>query len=111
VSAELEIPPQRARELLASGAAQAVDVREPYEWEAGHLDGARHIELRNVPAEAGAVEGPVVFYCRSGERSAMAAEAFAAAGREAYTLAGGLLAWADAGLPLAGTVADRSPLP
>jgi rhodanese-related sulfurtransferase len=42
----------------------------------------------------------VVFYCRVGARSAMAADAFRNAGFDAHTLAGGLLAWVDAGLPL-----------
>jgi len=42
----------------------------------------------------------VVFYCRSGDRSTMPAEAFRASGWEAYTIEGGLTAWAEAGQPL-----------
>ena len=55
----------------------------------------RHIELEQLPAEAGTLdrERPMVFYCRSGSRSALAAQAFAAAGFEAHNLDGGLLAW------------------
>jgi rhodanese-related sulfurtransferase len=52
----------------------------------------------------------VVFQCRAGSRSLMAAQALRASGFEAYSLAGGLLAWTDAGLPLDppdGTVADH----
>ncbi len=45
-------------------------------------------------------ERPVVFYCRSGARSAMATGAFRAAGFEAYNLDGGLLAWVERGLPI-----------
>jgi hydroxyacylglutathione hydrolase/adenylyltransferase/sulfurtransferase len=41
-----------------------------------------------------------VFYCRSGSRSAMATEAFRNAGFDAYNMAGGLLDWDAAGLPL-----------
>ena len=43
----------------------------------------------------------VVFYCRSGGRSAMATEAFTQAGYDAHNMAGGMLAWASAGLPIA----------
>jgi len=108
-----EVPPKQAAELLARG-AQPVDVREGYEYEAGRITGARHVELSQLAAAAGTIDGPVVFYCRSGERSAMAAEAFEASGKEAYTVAGGLLAWVDAGLPLEpenGTVAERTLTP
>jgi rhodanese-related sulfurtransferase len=107
------VSPERASELLAAG-AQPVDVREAYEYEAGHIAGARHIDLAQLATEAGTLDGAVVFYCRSGERSAMADEAFEAAGREAYTVDGGLLAWVEAGLPLDpddGTVAERSVAP
>jgi rhodanese-related sulfurtransferase len=45
-------------------------------------------------------ERPVVFYCRSGSRSALAAQAFAAAGFEAHNLDGGLKAWVTEGLPI-----------
>ena len=44
-------------------------------------------------------EGPIVFYCAVGERSLMAAQALAGAGREAVSLAGGIAAWQQAGLP------------
>ena len=43
---------------------------------------------------------PVVFYCRTGSRSAVAAQAFAAAGYDAHNLDGGLKAWVADGLPL-----------
>ena len=56
----------------------------------------------------------VVLYCRSGDRSGTAAAAFAASGRDAHSIAGGLLAWTEAGLPIEpedGHVAERSGLP
>jgi hydroxyacylglutathione hydrolase/adenylyltransferase/sulfurtransferase len=89
-----------------------IDVREPYERDAGHIADTRHIELTDLTAAAGtlAQDRPVVFYCRVGSRSQMAAEAFKLAGFDAYTLAGGLLRWAAEGLPLApegGHVADH----
>jgi rhodanese-related sulfurtransferase len=97
-----DLPPARVAELMREG-AQIVDVREPCEREAGRIPGdTMHIELDNLPAEADALdrERPVVFYCRSGSRSALAAQAFAAAGFEAHNLDGGLKAWVADGLPI-----------
>ena len=88
---------------MRSGSAQLVDVREPDEREAGRIpDDAIHIELDRLSEQAGAIDRgrPVVFYCRTGSRSAMAAQAFAAAGFEAHNLDGGLKAWVADGLPL-----------
>lgn len=106
---EGEISPQQAAELVRDG-AQLVDVREDGEYRAGRIEGALHIELDLLASEAAAIDRqrPVVFYCRSGSRSALATQAFRAAGYEAHNLTGGLLAWRDRGLPLVppdGTVA------
>lgn len=107
-----EVSPERAAELLASGEAEIVDVREPYEREAGYIDGSRHIELERLASNAAELprDRPLVFQCRLGSRSGMATQAFRAAGYDAYNLAGGIQAWADAGLPLApegGRVAEH----
>src|SRR5215216_124976 len=82
---------------------ELVDVREPYEWEAGHIEGARHVPLTELGPLVPTLdrERPVVFVCRIGGRSAMATDAFRKAGFEAYNLAGGVLAWERAGLPFA----------
>src|SRR4051794_32554186 len=108
----IEIDPQRAAELLREGDVQLVDVREAYEVEAGRLAGARHIGLPDLAAQAQTLDRdrPVLFYCRVGGRSGMAATAFRRAGFEAYSLTGGLVAWHQQGLPLEpddGTVADH----
>jgi rhodanese-related sulfurtransferase len=81
---------------------QLIDVREPYEWAAGRIAGARHLELARLSEQAETIDRdrPIVFYCRSGSRSGMAADAFAAAGYDAHNMAGGLQAWEAAGLPL-----------
>jgi hydroxyacylglutathione hydrolase/adenylyltransferase/sulfurtransferase len=89
-----------------------IDVREAYEREAGHIADTRHIELVALTAAAATVEHerPVVFYCRVGARSEMAAQAFRAAGFQAYSMRGGLQRWADEGRPLSpegGHVADH----
>jgi rhodanese-related sulfurtransferase len=91
---------------------QVVDVRESYERDAGHIARTRHIELVKLSSEAATLERdrPVVFYCRVGSRSEMAAQAFRAAGFEAYSMAGGLARWSREGRPLSpegGYVADH----
>jgi rhodanese-related sulfurtransferase len=98
---EIEISPQRASELAASGAS-FIDVREPYERAAGFIPETRHIELERLASSADQIdrEVPVVFYCRLGVRSAMAASAFRTAGFEAYTMIGGIQGWVDAGLAI-----------
>jgi rhodanese-related sulfurtransferase len=110
---DIDIDPARVAEWIAEDPApQVIDVREVYEREAGHIADTRHIELNKLSAEAASVERerPVVFYCRVGARSTMAAQAFRASGYEAYSMQGGLRRWADEGRPLApegGSVADH----
>jgi rhodanese-related sulfurtransferase len=89
-------------ELHSEHGVQLIDVRQDYEWEAGRIAGARHLELTELSAHATSIERdqPVVFYCRSGARSAMATDAFSQAGFDAHNMAGGLLAWEAEGLPL-----------
>src|SRR5688572_5933344 len=106
--------PARAAELIEAREAELVDVRRAYEWEAGRIEGARPIELNELTGEAESIsrERPVIFYCRSGNRSALAAAAFRQAGWDAYNLAGGLRAWVKHGLelePVDGEVAESRP--
>lgn len=87
-----------------------VDCREPYEWEAGRVEGAVHIPLNSIMAGAGTdldPSKPVVVICRSGNRSELATMMFQARGFEAYNLEGGIEAWEREGLPIAGH--DGSP--
>jgi rhodanese-related sulfurtransferase len=99
---EIGVAPQSVRERFEAGEIQLIDVREPEEWDAGRVSGARHIELQLVAAQADTIDKdtPVVFYCRVGSRSAMAAQAFRRAGYDAYSMDGGLEAWDEQGLPL-----------
>ncbi len=108
----IEVSPERAAELIRAGSVQLVDVREPYEVEAGRLEGARHVELERLASQADSLDRgtPVLFYCRLGARSGMAANAFRRAGYEAYSLTGGIDAWHGQGLPIEpedGFVADH----
>ena len=107
-----ELDPERVKELLDAGEIELVDVREQYEWDAGRIAGARHIELERVAGRAEELpeDRPVVFHCRLGARSAMVTEAFRASGYDAYNMTGGLTAWVERGLPIEpedGTVADH----
>lgn len=81
---------------------QVVDVRYPNEWEAGHIDGAVHIPLDYVYERVGELDParPVITVCRSGSRSAEAAKELASEGLDVQNLAGGMEAWAAAGLPI-----------
>jgi rhodanese-related sulfurtransferase len=94
--------PQEVARLLEQGGIQLIDVREPYEHEAGRIAGGRLIGLTELGGAADTIDRdrPVVFYCRSGSRSAMATEAFRGAGFDAHNMVGGMLDWQAAGLPL-----------
>ena len=107
-----DVTPEQAAELLRSEDAQLLDVREPYEHEAGRIAGSRRVDLDGLAAEASQLDQdrPVLLYCRSGGRSAVATQAFRAAGFDAYNLGGGLRAWQRSGLPMEpedGSVADH----
>ena len=82
---------------------QILDVREPDEWEAGHIEGAVHIPLNDLLN--GVTDGldpsrPVVTYCRTANRSEVARLMLQAQGYEAYTLDGGGMQWEAEGRPL-----------
>lgn len=95
-------PAEAAAEVRAG--AVVVDVREDDEWQAGHVAGALHLPLSELALHLGEIPAAptrLVVVCRVGARSQMLAEALAARGREGVAnLAGGLEAWAAAGLPL-----------
>jgi rhodanese-related sulfurtransferase len=110
-----EVAAAEAKQLIDSG-AQLVDIRTDVEHEAGHIPGARHIPLAEVPSQSSRLDqgAPVVLYCRSGNRSGPTADAFAASGWDAHSIDGGLLAWADAGFelePNGGSVIDNPNMP
>jgi rhodanese-related sulfurtransferase len=108
---DTDYTPQQVAALLEQGQIQLIDVRELREHEAGRIAGDRHVELTQLAVQVDTIERdkPVVFYCRSGSRSALASEAFRGAGFDAHNLLGGLLEWQADGLPLEpadGHVAD-----
>jgi rhodanese-related sulfurtransferase len=109
---DVDVAPADVRARHDAQEIQLVDVRESYEWDAGRIAGARHIEIERLASQAETLdrEKPVVFYCRVGARSGMAANAFRRAGFDAYSMDGGITEWDAQGLPLEpddGEVADH----
>ncbi|MCY0905825.1 rhodanese-like domain-containing protein [Arthrobacter sp. H14-L1] len=99
----MEITPQQLSEQLTNGrGAQIVDVRESAEVTEGMIPGAKHIALGELPGHLKDLDTsrPVIAVCRSGRRSAAAADQLAAAGFTAYTMPGGMLDWTAAGFPI-----------
>jgi rhodanese-related sulfurtransferase len=78
-----------------------LDVREDFEWEAGHIEGAIHIPLSLLPVRVGELpEGQILVTCKVGGRSAQAVAWLNQNGHDAVNLAGGMLDWQAAGRPM-----------
>ena len=80
-----------------------LDVREPYEWAAGHIAGAVHIPLGELPARVGELDpsARTLVVCHVGARSARATAWLHAQGHDVVNLEGGMDAWEQAGRPVA----------
>ena len=99
------VNPTQATHLINREDALVVDVREPGEFAAGHVLGAKNVPLARLAAGAGELakrkDRPVIVYCDGGDRSG---KALAALKKQGYTrvanLSGGIGAWQQAGLPL-----------
>jgi rhodanese-related sulfurtransferase len=85
-----------------------LDVREPGEWQAGHIDGAVHIPIGELGGRIGELptDAPIITVCRSGRRSGQVAKTLTKRGYDATNLDGGLQSWQQQGLPL--TAGDGS---
>lgn len=100
-----EISPQQAAETVKNDTAVIIDVRTQEEWDAGHIPGAIHIPLSEVKGRLDEFKGyegkTLVMQCRSGRRSAKAANILLEAGYEDVSnLTGGIKAWGKAKLPV-----------
>jgi len=84
--------------LVVDG-VRLVDVRQPDEYAEGHVPGAVLIPLADVPERVDEFggDGPVYVVCRSGGRSASAVTFLRAQGLDAINVAGGTMAWIEAG--------------
>lgn len=81
-----------------------LDVREPHEWAAGHIAGAVHIPMGEVPARVGELDPSTrtIVVCHVGGRSARVTAWLHAQGHDVVNLEGGMDAWQQAGRPVAG---------
>jgi rhodanese-related sulfurtransferase len=97
-----EYTPTQVASLLGDENVQLIDVRAPHEHEAGHIPGSRLIELGELAGMADTIDRtrPVVLYCLSGGRSAIASRTLQQAGFDAHNMLGGMLEWAAADLPM-----------
>ncbi len=87
---------------LAVGDDLLLDVREHDEWRAGHAPQAVHVPLGELLARLDELprDRPIAIVCRVGSRSGQATEYLAADGWQVRNVAGGMSAWAAAGLPM-----------
>lgn len=100
-----EVPTVSVGELTDDVLAKVhvLDVREADEWASGHIDGAQHIPLGDLPGrfEELPEDKQVVCVCAVGGRSGRAAHFLNAAGKDAVNLDGGMVQWQAAGRPVA----------
>ncbi|HEY3629699.1 MAG TPA: rhodanese-like domain-containing protein [Jatrophihabitantaceae bacterium] len=103
-----EVPTVSVQDLPAD--AVLLDVREPDEWAAGHVDGARHIPMNDIPRRTAELDQDtdLVVVCKVGGRSAQVTAYLNQQGYRATNLDGGMLAWAAARRPM---VSDTSAAP
>src|SRR5690349_10225597 len=98
------ITPTELATLLTTQNVDLIDVRNPDEWDTGHVEGARLVPLDVFRADPDAVmsRGVTVFICAKGVRSMQAAKLAERFGyTELYNLEGGTKEWARLGLPIA----------
>ncbi len=78
-----------------------LDVREPVEWEYGHIDGAVHIPMMELPDRRNEIpEGHLLVVCKIGSRSMRATHYLAQQGYDVVNLDGGMVDWAGSGRPM-----------
>jgi rhodanese-related sulfurtransferase len=109
----VEINVSKVRQVSQDKTYLIVDVREPGEFSQGHIEGAINVprgvlEFRADPNYPGGIpslydkSAVIILYCRSGARSALAAQSLTLLGYKAIvSMAGGFLAWQEASYPIA----------
>jgi rhodanese-related sulfurtransferase len=100
MTAAQSVPEVPASEVPEGG--WLLDVREPYEWAAGHAPAANHIPMAQLSHRASEIprDDTVYVICRSGVRSARVVQALTEAGWQAVNVGGGMQDWAAAGRPM-----------
>jgi molybdopterin/thiamine biosynthesis adenylyltransferase/rhodanese-related sulfurtransferase len=100
-----EIEPFEAAEEIGGGDVVLIDTREPHEYQEAHLENGKLVPPGllgdEIAAAAPDKSARTIIYCRSGNRSFLAAEQLEALGyTDVASLAGGILAWQEQGLPV-----------
>jgi sulfur-carrier protein adenylyltransferase/sulfurtransferase len=101
-----EIQPFEAAAEIEGGDVVLIDTREPHEYQEAHLDGGKLVPpgllVDEIEAAAPSKSARTILYCRSGNRSALAAAQMQAMGYEnVASMEGGILAWQEQGFPVA----------
>lgn len=98
-----KISSRAAYQMIACGeAVEILDVRQPEEYQQGHIEPSRLIPLGELPGRMAELDRSrtILTLCRSGQRSALAGRQLAAQGFEVRNIIGGILAWVAAKLPV-----------
>lgn len=91
-----DVLPQEVKERLAKGEKLSIiDVREPDEWESGHIPNAKHVPLGSIGQRHGELDRSqnYIVVCRSGNRSGLACELLEELGYEVTNMPGGMFHW------------------
>jgi len=94
------VTPAQALEMVKTGQAYGIDVREKDEWDSGHFDLFTLNSLSTFEESVPPTDKPIIFVCRSGNRSGKACTAVEPSGLEVLNMEGGMLAWQSEGLPM-----------
>jgi rhodanese-related sulfurtransferase len=94
------VTPAQALEMVKTGQAYGIDVREKDEWDSGHFDLFTLNSLSTFEESVLPTNKPIIFVCRSGNRSGKACTAVEPSGLEVLNMEGGMLAWQSEGLPM-----------
>lgn len=92
----------QVRSTFPSTAMQLLDVRQPSEWDQGHIEGASYLFLPEIPKRLAEldVKNPVIVYCGNGYRASIAASLLRREGFDARSVPGSYTAWVAAGFPV-----------
>jgi rhodanese-related sulfurtransferase len=94
------VTPQQALDMVQTGAAYGIDVREIDEWDLGHFEMFTLNPLSTFDSDILPTDKPIIFICRSGKRSGKACNDVEPSGLKVLNMEGGMLAWQEAGLPM-----------
>ena len=101
----VSLPTIEPGDVPIDGSATLLDCREDDEWQAGHVDGAVHIPMAQLPGRFDEIDTSrtIVCICRSGNRSGKVTAWLLNKGHAAVNMTGGMKAWAGAGRTVTGT--------